>query len=116
MGDRGWYAESINCLSTQRQVTLIIGGSAACAIRRDLTTVGLGESTQRAGWSTLWHMVRYRLFYRLVSYATAFGLGISLEDAPDGKLVVHMNGAVGRDGPRQGELVIQKGHGSQTAS
>ena len=113
MEDKGWYAQARSVLSSTRDLTLHIAGSAAAAIRRDLTTIGLGEGTQRAGWSTFWHMVRYRHFYRLMPIATALGLGISLEDSHDGKLVVRINDRIGRDTAAHGVLVVQKARGGR---
>lgn len=111
MESKGWYAQAVGEMTAKREVVVLVGGRAARELRYDLTMVGEGH--QRGGAVSLWHIIRYRVFYRLVARALALGLGVSMEDTQEGQLLVKMNSRIGCERLSAGVFVVYKARCSE---
>jgi hypothetical protein len=106
MNEKDWYAKAMVALAANRELVIAVDGSAASRLRRHLTA--MSERGQGAGYWNILNMLRYRRFHRVFFSALAFGLGVSIEDTQEGKLLILMNQRVGNEEPSPRVLVVQR--------
>jgi hypothetical protein len=111
--EKGWYAHAMSTLVANRELVILITGTAAPALRKHLAT--LSEEGQGAGYRTLFYMLRYRKVHRLFFSALAIGLGVAMEETAHGELLLRMNERIGHHGPCAGVFVVRKARTSERA-
>ena len=114
MADKDWYAEAMTALVGERELTIQVRGATAAGLRKHLAT--MSEQSRRAGWLNIFYMLRYRRFHRVFYSALALGLGVEMEDAENGQLLVRLNEKVGQQPPRPGVALIHTARRPEPAS